>query len=44
VVLHRLDHDAVLLRRVGYLHAPGAADGGVRHITITANLVGGVNL
>lgn len=44
MVLHRLHHDAVLLRGVGHLHAPRAADGRVWHIAVAANLIGGVDL
>jgi hypothetical protein len=34
VVLHCLDHDPVLLGRVGHLHAPRASNGSVRDIAI----------
>ena len=43
VVLHRLDHHPVLLRGVGHLHAPRAADGGVRHVPVAADLVARVD-
>lgn len=32
-------HDLVLLARVWDLHAPGAADGGVGHVAVAANLI-----
>jgi hypothetical protein len=43
VIFHRLDHHLVLLRWVGHLHAASAADGRVRDITITCNLIAGVD-
>src|SRR5579884_1835319 len=43
VVLHRLDHDGMLPDRACYLHTPRSADGGMRDITIAANLVGGID-
>mmetsp|Transcript_8351 Transcript_8351/g.38043 ORF Transcript_8351/g.38043 Transcript_8351/m.38043 type:complete len:446 (-) Transcript_8351:530-1867(-) len=43
VVLHRLDHDLVLLRRVGHLHATRAADGAVGNVSVAADLVAGVD-
>ena len=36
-------HDAVLLRRVWDLHAAGAADGWVRHVAVTTNLIAANN-
>lgn len=44
MVLHRLHHDAMLLRGVWDLHPSRTANGWVGHVTITANLVGGVDL
>lgn len=38
VVLHGLEHDAVLVRGVGHLHTAGAPNGGVRDITVAADL------
>lgn len=43
MVLHRLDHEVVLLRRVRHLHSAGAANGRVGHVAIAANLGGGVD-
>mmetsp|Transcript_2519 Transcript_2519/g.5651 ORF Transcript_2519/g.5651 Transcript_2519/m.5651 type:complete len:500 (+) Transcript_2519:372-1871(+) len=43
VILHRLDHHAVLLARVRHLHAARAADGGVRDVAVAADLVGRVD-
>ncbi len=40
VVLNRFNHDLMLQRGLGDLHAAGAADCRVRHITVAANLVG----
>ena len=36
-------HDAMLLRGVRHLHAPGTTNGRVRHIPIASNLIGGVD-
>jgi hypothetical protein len=43
VVLHRLDHHGVLPLGPRHLHAPGRADGRMRHVAIAADLVGGVD-
>ena len=43
VVLHSLDHDLVLQRRVGHLHATRAADGAVGNVSVAADLVAGVD-
>ena len=43
VVLDRLDHHRVLLRRGAHLHAPRAADAGVRDVAVAADLVAGVD-
>ena len=43
VVFHGLDHHLVLLRWLGHLHAPGAANGRMRDIAVAADLVGCVD-
>ena len=43
VVLHGLDHHAVLLGRCRHLHAPGAANGRMGHVTVAGNLIGCVD-
>ncbi len=43
VVLHRLNHDSVLLLGGGNLHAPSATDGGVRDIAIAGDLIRGID-
>ena len=43
VVLHSLYHHGVLPGRRGHLHAPGTADGRVRHIAIPGDLIGGID-
>ncbi len=43
VVLHRFDHHRVLLRRGAHLHAPRAADPGVRDVAVATDLVAGVD-
>ncbi len=43
VILDRLDHHLVLQHRLTHLHAPGAPDGGVRHIAVAADLIGRVD-
>tara|TARA_B100000405_G_scaffold31738_1_gene22020 strand:+ start:277 stop:723 length:447 start_codon:yes stop_codon:yes gene_type:complete len=43
VVLNRLDHDLVLLLRACDLHPSGTTNCGVRNITVTSNLIAGVN-
>jgi hypothetical protein len=43
MVLDGLDHDRVLHRRGGYLHASRAAHRWVRDVAVAADLVGGVN-
>jgi hypothetical protein len=43
VVLHRLDHHGVLAVGPRHLHAPGAADAGVGHVAVAADLVRGVD-
>ena len=43
MIFHRFNHDLVLKRRSGHLHAPGGAYRGVRHVSISANFVGGIH-
>ena len=43
VVFHGLDHHLVLKLRPGYLHAPGAADGGMGNVAIPSDFIAGVN-
>ena len=43
MVFHRFDHDFVLAFRARYLHPAGFTDCRVRHIPITADLVGGID-
>ncbi len=43
VILHRLDHGFVLVGRARNLHAAGAADGRMRNIAVTTNLVAGID-
>src|SRR5690625_2422401 len=43
MVFHGFYHDRVLLARVRDLHAPGAPDRRMRHVAITANLIGRID-
>ena len=43
VVLHRLDHHAVLFGGRGHLHPPGVADGRVRDVPVAGDFVGRID-
>ena len=43
MILDRFDHHRVLHRRRGHLHAPRAADRGMRDVAIAADLIGRVD-
>ena len=43
VIFHGLDHDRVLVRGIGDLHAPGMSDTGMRDVAVARDLVGRVD-